>query len=173
VNETTQEWRGKVGRMSAEETEAFLARGRIMRLACLDPDGWPYVVPCWHEWREGAFWVVPRQRSLWAEHLKRDPRAAFVVDDPDSLEKVWGRGRAELVEEPNVGGRWVEVATRMAERYLGPNGPDYLVPTLRQPRWLFRIEPVEFRTWQGVGWARRYWVEGTGGPSYEEAHGLA
>jgi hypothetical protein len=24
-----------------------------------------------------------------------------------------------------------------------------------------------------VGWARRYWVEGTGGPSYEEAFGLA
>jgi hypothetical protein len=41
---------------------------------------------------------------------------------------------------------------------------------MKQPRWLFKIKPDKFETWQGVGWARRYWVEGTGGASYEEAH---
>ena len=143
-----------------------------MRLACLDSGGDPYVAVCWHEWRENSFWVVPRQRSLWARHLRADPRVSFVVDEPQTLEKVWGKGRAELVEEPNVGGRWVEVATRMSVRYLGPNGPAYLEPTLQQPRWLFRIAPTETQTWQGVGWARRYWVEDAGGPSYERAHGL-
>ena len=81
-------------------------------------------------------------------------------------------GRAELVEEPNIGGQWVEVANRMSVRYLGENGPQYLVPTLQQPRWLFRIVPENVKTWQGVGWARHYWVEDTGGPSYEEAHAL-
>jgi len=58
----------------------------------------------------------------------------------------------------------------MSLRYLGENGPTYLIPTLNQPRWLFRIDPAKMQTWQGVGWARRFWVEGTGGPSYEEAH---
>ena len=106
------------------------------------------------------------------EHLKRDPRVSFTIDVPDTLEKVIGQGNAELVEEPNVGGQWVEVATRMSVRYLGPNGPTYLEPTLDQPRWLFKITPTWTQTWQGVGWARRYWVEG-GGTSYEEAHGLA
>lgn len=173
MSETKQEWRGKVGGMSEEEVEAFLARGMMMRLACLEPDGHPYIAVCWHEWRDGAFWVVPRQRSRWAECLRDDPRVSYVVDDPQSLEKVWGKGLAELVEEPNVGGRWVAVAERMAVRYLGPNGPSYLVPTLGQPRWLFSIRPTELKTWQGVGWARRYWVEATEGPSYEEAHGLA
>ena len=56
----------------------------------------------------------------------------------------------------------------MSVRYLGPNGPTYLEPTLDQPRWLFKITPTWIQTWQGVGWAR---VEG-GGTSYEEAHGL-
>ena len=65
MSETSQEWRGKVGGMSEEERDAFLERGVVMRLACLDADGYPYVVPCWHEWRDGAFWVVPRQRSVW------------------------------------------------------------------------------------------------------------
>jgi hypothetical protein len=28
------------------------------------------------------------------------------------------------------------------------------------------------KTWKGVGWAKRYWVESSGGPSFEDAHGL-
>ena len=163
-------WRGKVRGLAPEETEAFLARGVLMHLACLRPDGRPHVAVCWHEWRDGAFWVVPRERSKWAEYLAADPRVSFVVDDERTLEKVIGEGDAELVERPNVGGAWVDVATRMSYRYLGENGPTYLTSTLDQPRWLFRLVPAKLQTWAGVGWARRYWVEGTGGPSYEEAH---
>ena len=58
----------------------------------------------------------------------------------------------------------------MSYRYLGPNGPTYLVSTLQQPRWLIKMVPSEIKTWKGVGWARRYWVAESGGPSYEEAH---
>lgn len=168
----TQPWRGKVGPMSVDEMDGFLARGMVMRLACLDDNGHPYVIPVWHEWRDGKFWVIPRARSAWAEHLRRDGRVGFVVDDVTTLEKVIGKGRAELVEEPNVGGRWVEIAERMSARYLGPTGREYLEPTLGQPRWLFAITPTELRTWQGVAWARHYWIDHAEGPSYDEAHGL-
>jgi nitroimidazol reductase NimA-like FMN-containing flavoprotein (pyridoxamine 5'-phosphate oxidase superfamily) len=168
--EVETSWRGKVGGMTEEEMERFLEYGVTMHLACLTPDGNPYMVVCWHEWRDGYFWVVPRQRSEWGRHLKNDARVSFVVDHDKTLEKVWGEGLAELIEEPNIGGKWVEVAERMSLRYLGENGPTYLVPTLKQPRWLFRIKPTAIKTWQGVGWARRYWVTDTGGPTYEEAH---
>jgi len=163
-------WRGKVGGMSEQDKEAFLARGKPMRLACLEPDGSPYIAVCWHDWHDGFFWLVPRARSRWAELLERDGRVAFVIDDEQTLEKVIGKGVAELVERPNVGGQWVAVATRMSLRYLGEDGPKYLTPTLNQPRWLFRFKPTGVKTWQGVGWAKRYWVEGSGGPTYEEAH---
>ena len=169
--ETSETWRGpRVGPMTPAEMEEFLAGDVLTHLACLTPSGDPYAVVCWHEWRDGCLWLVPRARSRWAEYLRGDPRVSFLVDRDDR--KVWGEGLAELVEEPNVGGGWVEVATRMTYRFLGENGPSYLEPTLTQPRWLFRIRPTRIRTWQGVGWARRYWVEGTGGPSYEDAHGL-
>jgi hypothetical protein len=170
AEEAEKTWRGKVGGMSAAEVDAFLERGIAMRLACLKPNGDPYITVCWHEWRDGYFWVIPRQRSVWAEHMKNDPRVAFVVDVPESVEKVQGEGLAECVEEPNIGGRWVGIAERMSVRYLGEHGPTYLVPTLNQPRWLFRIKPTKMQTWQGVGWARRFWVEETGGPTYEDAH---
>jgi hypothetical protein len=58
-------------------------------------------------------------------------------------------GRAEVVEEPNLGGRWVEITRRMSYRYLGPNGPTYLESTMKQPRWLFRIKPENMKTWHG------------------------
>lgn len=170
-----QSWRGKVRGMTPDEMESFLQQGVNMHFACVKPDGDPYVVVCWHEWRDGSFWVIPRARSAWGEYLKNDPRVSFVVDHHQTLEKVIGEGKAELVEEPNVGGRWVPIAERMSVRYLGENGPKYLEPTLNQPRWLFRIKPKAdtMKTWQGVGWARRYWVEKTGGPSYEEVHRAA
>lgn len=163
-------WRGKLGRMSDEEREAFLAEGRVIRIASLKVDGSPSITVCWHDWHDGFFWLVPRERSTWAKHLRNDGRLSFVIDDEKTMQKVIGEGVAELVEGPNVGGAWVGVATRMAIRYLGPDGPSYLAPTLNQPRWLFRFRPTNVKTWQGVGWARRYWVEGTGGPTYEEAH---
>ena len=121
MEETDTTWRGKVGGMSEDEVKAFLHRGKMMRVACLKEDGSPYITVCWHDWHDGYFWLVPRQRSRWAQLLENDGRLAFVVDDEASLQKVTGDGVAEVVERPNVGGQWVEVATRMSYRYLGEN----------------------------------------------------
>lgn len=52
----SNEWRGKVGRLAADELDAFLAEGHIARLACLDRAGWPSVVPVWHDWDGRGFW---------------------------------------------------------------------------------------------------------------------
>ena len=105
-----------------------------------------------------------------AEYLKNDPRVSAVIDDVNTMEKFHFDGIAELVEESVIGGKWVGIAEQMSIRYLGPDGPKYLGPTLNQPRWLFRLKPTRVRTWQGVGWAKSYWVESTGGASWEEAH---
>lgn len=156
---TDQSWRGKIGEMSEQELNAFLARGVLCRLAVLDEKGWPYVQPVWFQWdqEEGVFWIVARKKSAWAQHMLRDERVALTIDEDEKpLRKVSVQGRAELVEEPNVGGRWVPIAREMATRYLGPHGPDYITPTLDKPRWLFRIVPTEMTTWQGVEWAKRY-----------------
>jgi nitroimidazol reductase NimA-like FMN-containing flavoprotein (pyridoxamine 5'-phosphate oxidase superfamily) len=170
MSERQESWRGKVRGMTTEEVDEFLGLGVNMYLACLTEKGEPYITVCWHEWRDGYFWVIPRQRSRWADYLANDKRVCFVIDQPKTLGKVIGTGHAELVERPNVGGQWVPIAERMSYRYLGENGPTYLTSTSQQPRWLFRIKPTKMETWQGVGWAPKYWVQDTGGPTYEEAH---
>ena len=175
------DFRGKLGGMDRPEMDAFLASAALARLACLKPDGAPYVIPVWYQWDGEAIWFVGRERSVWCKYIQNDPRVSVVIDAPHSepneagqsveIPKVIMEGSAEIVEEPNVGGQWVQVAEEMSYRYLGPNGPEYLTGTIDQPRWLIKLKPTWMRSWQGVGWARRYWVEGAGGATYEEAHG--
>lgn len=155
--QNTEEWRGKVGRMNEDEMNAFLSEGIICRLGCNDDDGWPYVVPVWFQYTDGGFYIVPRERSAWARYLKQDDRVFLSIDTLGPPQrKVMVKGRAELIEEPNVGGKWVEIAREMSYRYLGEHGPDYLVPTLNEPRWLYFVRPVKVTSWQGVNWASRY-----------------
>ncbi|MER3438539.1 MAG: hypothetical protein C4346_13670 [Chloroflexota bacterium] len=154
---TDQSWRGKVGRMTHEEMVEFLTKTDVLcRLGVLDEEGWPYVVPVWFQYKDEGFYIIPRERSKWAEYMVRDPRVFLAIDEPGRLRKVLVKGRAELIERPNVGGKWVEIGKEMSYRYLGPHGPDYLVPTLNEPRWLFFIRPITITTWQGVDWASRY-----------------
>jgi len=175
------DFRGDMGGLSDEEMNDFLSGNSLARLAVLKTDGAPYVVPVWYHWDGEALWFVGRERSAWCKHIANDGRTAVVIDsehsDPDEsgqrveIPKVVMEGQSEVVEEPNVGGQWVDIAEKMSYRYLGPNGPTYLTSTLNQPRWLIKMTPSNIKSWKGVGWAKRYWVEGTGGPSYEEAHG--
>lgn len=161
AEQTAEEWRGPIGGLTREQVAEFLAPGRVCRLACLDERGWPYVVPCWYEWDGEALWIIPRERSAWARFIQRDPRVAFTIDEETApYRKFLGQGQAEVVETPNVGGKWVPIAERMSRRYLGEHGPDYLVPTLDKPRWLLRIVPTRVQTWSGVAWHPRYTAPG-------------
>lgn len=154
-----QTWRGKIGKLDDADLDDLFSGGIVARIATLDADGWPYVVPAWFEWdvNERAFWFIARERSVWARHMVADSRVALSIDDEAApYRKVQVQGTAEIVEEPNVGGAWVPIANRMATRYLGEHGPDYLEPTLDKPRWLIRVRPVKMQTWQGVEWAKKY-----------------
>ncbi len=165
ATENDESWRGKIGGMSADEIDGFLAEPFLARVACLDDNDWPYVVPCWYQWDGTALWLVPRARSAWARHLEARPRCAVTIDESSAADRASDTGvqrrflaqcEAVIVERPNVGGRWVEIARTMSIRYYGENGPSYLEPTMGWKRWLVRLDPVHIQTWQGIAWPKRY-----------------
>ncbi len=139
----------KPGPMNRAELEAFLAGGEICRLSCLDDDGWPYAAPVWHAYEDGGFYLIGREESLWSHYMSRHPRVSLCIDTVAPPAKVLVQGAAEVVERPNIGGKWVEIARRMSVRYLGEDGPKYLEPTMKDPRWLIFIRPKSLKTWQG------------------------
>jgi PPOX class probable F420-dependent enzyme len=160
IQEEQKEWRGQIGKMSREELDAFLAGDTLCHLACLKEDGTPYIVPCWFTWTGRFFWIIPRRRSVWARYLQERPAVALAISEPaQPYRKVNVEGKATIVEEPNVGGQWVAIAQGMSLRYLGEHGPEYLEPTLNQPRWLIRVDVDRLTSWQGVAWHPRYVVD--------------
>ena len=128
------DWRGKLGGMTPQEINEFLQGPWLARLACLKPDGWPYVIPVWYHWDGSAFWVVGRARSEWCHYMALDPRVSLVVDEPTPpIRKVICEGTAVVVEaavgpllmngEKSI---WNEIGERhTGPRYLGDKAQEY------------------------------------------------
>lgn len=143
--------------LSAEELDAFLSGARLARLACVQADGYPYVVPVWYEWDGRGFWIVPRGRARWAASLRHNPRVSMSIDEAEPpMRRVIVEGRAELIEEPGGDGRAVEVMRRLVRRYLGQAGDLYLERMAREPHWLFRVHAERLTTWRGLAPHPRY-----------------
>lgn len=152
------EWMGKMRALTAEEIAEFLAGAVVARVATVDEDGMPYITPVWQEWDGQALWIVPREKSAWVRHIKQNPKVAVSCAlDVSPYTRVLMRGTAEIVFGPEpMQGQCLEVANRMAVRYLGEKGPEYLVPTLDRPRYLIKIVPAKMITWEGIEWAAHY-----------------
>ncbi len=151
-------WMGKNSRMSADEITEFLAGPVVARVATIDEQGLPYITPVWEEWDGQALWIVPRERSAWVQHIKHNPNVAVsCAQDSGTYKRVLFRSKAEIVSGPApMQGKCLEVAQRMAIRYLGEHGPEYLVPTQDRPRYLIKIVPQTTTSWDGVEWHEKY-----------------
>ncbi|MBA2448450.1 MAG: PPOX class F420-dependent oxidoreductase [Chloroflexi bacterium] len=149
------------GALAADELREFLAGAWVCKLGTLTDDGAPYVTPLWYEYEPDAesYVLIGRERAVWLAHVRRDPRVALCIDDPDgSHRRVLVQGRAEIVEGPSTRGPWLPTARRMAERYMGgADGGAYMERTLDFPRYTVRIIPEKTTTWRG-GWARKYYA---------------
>lgn len=157
------------GGMPDHEIEEFLRSPDstwLLKLSFMKGDGWPMVVPLWFQWDGEAFYVVGRKRSNWVTDLKRDPRCAICIEETahPRIRKVLAQCTAEILEGPvrGEGSQWVKVASEMATRYSGPDGPAQLVPSYGWERYLVKLVPRDGRltTWQGADWALSYFDPG-------------
>jgi nitroimidazol reductase NimA-like FMN-containing flavoprotein (pyridoxamine 5'-phosphate oxidase superfamily) len=153
----------KIGGLTEEELQAFLAGPWNARIATVTADGWPYVTPVWYEFETAtrSFLVVGRERARWVGHIRDNPRAAFHVADDAHAEhtRVLVQGRGEIAEgpiAPSESPRLLELTRRLSLRYLGPNGPAYAEQTLGRPRVLVRLIAIAWTTWTGGEWHPRY-----------------
>ena len=144
--------------LTAAEIDGLLGKPIVSRLATVQPDGAPYVVPIWHFWDGAALWVIPRARSAFVEHIRHEPRVFLsCADDGSGHARVSIAGTAHIVDGPSkMTGRALEIAREMGSRYLGPVGAKYIGLTLDRPRYLVRIDPVKITSWQGGEWHPRY-----------------
>lgn len=131
--------------MTRQELDEFLAEERVVRLATLDEDGWPAVVPLWFVWREGEgeLWVWNLTRSKRTRRMHEGTRCAFTVDagrEYTELRGVTGRLDHAYVPDDEVP---VAVRSEFARKYLGSDEP--LEPADHH-QW-FRLTPRSLHSW--------------------------
>lgn len=129
--------------MSDPELATFLDEERVLRLATVDDEGWPAVVPVWYVWHHGAFWIWNLDRAKRTDRLEAGTRCAFVVDGGQEyveLRGATGRLSQAVVADDDVP---LEVRVAFSRRYFGTDHP--LEPADHHT-W-FRLEPVTLATW--------------------------
>ncbi len=152
------DWMGKMRGLTKKELESFLSEPRVARLATLKDDKSPYIATVWFHYEDGCFYLGGRAKSAWVQYVKNDPHVALHIGrDESPFTRVLVEGKAEIVEGPSkISGKWLEIANKMAARYLGERGPEYLVPTLDRPRVWIKITSERLTSWEGVEWHSRY-----------------
>ena len=122
--------------MPADEMRSRFASARVARLATLQPDGSPHLVPVTFAVAVDA---KPKttQRLQRLRNIERDPRVSLLVDEyADDWSRLWWvriDGTAQQVEGA-VGERWMTRLQAKYEQYQAspPAGP---VVEIRIDRW--------------------------------------
>jgi PPOX class probable F420-dependent enzyme len=118
-----------------ERGREILEKPSIGNVATLMRDGSPHVTPVWVDVDGDAIVVNTLEARLKARNVRRDPRVAISVPDPDNpTVALIARGSAELSGE---GAR--EHADKLSRKYLGEDVYPYHQPG--DVRMLIRIRP--------------------------------
>jgi nitroimidazol reductase NimA-like FMN-containing flavoprotein (pyridoxamine 5'-phosphate oxidase superfamily) len=151
------------GPLNASELDEFLAQPLLLKLACVRPDGWPYVIPLWFAWSDRRLYVVGRERAVWIAYIRQQPRVGVLIDeDARRHRRVQMTAIAEAVEGPTPRGqgteRWRRLDALLGARYMADEqGRAYAELTAERPRFLVEITPVQITSWRGGPWHRRYY----------------
>jgi PPOX class probable F420-dependent enzyme len=163
-------------KLDLEAIRAFLDEpSHLMRLATVDEDGTPRIVPIWYQHEDGELFFTPRAGSIWLRNLRRDMRIGISIDETAMpCRKVTVQGLARIAHDLGEDDSWRDLYRRMAHRYIGQDAGDaYVDDTDDQPRVLVAIaldsSLTRLSSWRmpigdedvSTAWDRRYWAEGS------------
>lgn len=108
--------------LTADVTEAVLARGSNGILACLGDDDYPYAVPLNYVYDDGKIYFHSAKAGHIVDAIARHPKVSFAVVDEDRIvsaeytsyfRSVVAFGRARVVQ----GEEWSRAFTLLVEKY--------------------------------------------------------
>jgi PPOX class probable F420-dependent enzyme len=101
--------------VTEEELASFWREPHLAKLATINRDGTPHLVPIWYLHDGRNLVIVTRSQSRKVQNIRRDPRVTVCIDRPTPpYAGVIVRGTASLQEVP-----YQDMAVPMAVRYLG------------------------------------------------------
>ena len=100
------------------KTSEFLKSQKILRLATIDDENNPHIVPVWYEFRNKKFYVGTNTRTRKVKNIKMNPKVSFCVDmgiKSPNIFGVMGIGKARLILEKR---QVLFIAKRILKRYF-------------------------------------------------------
>jgi PPOX class probable F420-dependent enzyme len=111
----------------ASDTNAlasFLEEPNLCRMATLDADGDPHVVPAWYHWDGERFYVGSQAGDHKVANVQRTGRAAIEIDgDIRRKRGVLVRGTAWIIDGAEGRSEYVRISTAQVRRYLPDRAP--------------------------------------------------
>ncbi len=103
--------------MTSEERDTFLRETRIAKIATLNADGSPTMVPVWFEWDGETARVFTSKTSPKVKRIQADPRVALSVEEGVGVPERWVtiEGTCSISTD---GTR--DLIARLARRYYEP-----------------------------------------------------
>lgn len=132
--------------MTQGQRDAFLRETRIAKLATLNSDGSPNIVPVWFEWDGETATIFTTRSTAKTRRIRRDPRVALSVEEAVGVPEAWVsiEGTASIEEA----GGW-ELAEQLARRYYTAQQNETVLPEWEKmaSEWVvIRITPTRIRS---------------------------
>ena len=136
--------------LSDEERRAYVAGATTIVLVSIGRDGYPHAVPMWFIVDDdGRFYMTTYARSQKAVNLRRNPKAALLVESGvryDELEGVPIRGTAEVLDDVEL---CVSVLSRIHAKHVGGLAGDLeeVMRAQARKRVVLKITPERVASW--------------------------
>ena len=126
----------------------FIKSQKILRLATIDPQGNPHIVPVWYDYINDKFFIGTNTRTIKARNIKRNPRVSFCVDvgiKSPNIFGVMGIGKARLILEDK---RVQTIAKRILLRYFKSLKNKSAQELLNDTDCVIEIIPKKLTSWK-------------------------
>jgi len=130
------------------KNEDFIKSQKILRLATIDPQGNPHIIPVWYDYINGKFYIGTNTRTMKARNVRKNPRVSFCVDvgikSPDIF-GIMGIGKARLILENR---RVQLVAKKILLRYFKSLKNKSAQQLLDDTDCIIEITPKKLTSWK-------------------------
>ena len=128
--------------------DEFLRKEKILRLATIDKDSTPHIVPVWYLYNGKKIYIGTNTKTEKARNVKSHKKVSFCVDvgiNAPNIFGVMGKGNAVLITNGSVVSK---MAKKILLRYFKTLSNKSAKEILDDTDCIIEITPKEYSVWQ-------------------------
>ena len=127
--------------------DEFLKSQKVLRLATIDKNKTPHIVPVWYRYSEKKFYIGTNTKSQKAKNVKRNKRVSCCVDVGIKAPNIYGimiQGNANLILENT---KVKTIAKKILLRYFKTLENKSAKELLEDTDCIIEVIPEKFTVW--------------------------